>query len=161
MYMFIRFTKSNFTPHQISHYMERSLESPYEDRKCDLFCCGRYVPSRLVFIGRDNLGHALHRLATMFEDLYTDRDGNSAHIRMNVERGGGEAFQDILRELIQTSDNQWTSEGPPQLIPLPLSQARDDARLLKRYANVDDVLPVFRFAEALQRDSVYSIRWTA
>jgi hypothetical protein len=166
MYMFIRFTKSNFTPQQILEYMEEALESPHKRIKRYLFSCKHYVPSRLVFVGRDNLKHGLRRLSVMFKDLYEDEDDNaelikSAHIRMNVERGGGEAFQNILRELIQSSDDQWTSEGPSALIPLPLSQPRDFARQLNRYARAADVLPVFNFAEELQRDPVYSIRCSA
>jgi hypothetical protein len=165
MYMFIRITKSNFTPRQISEYIQGTLVSPHARTKGHVLCGGRYVPDELTFCGRDNIAVGLDTILLLFKDLYKPmrnvRDVESmraAHKRLNVEHGGREAFQDILRELIQTPDDQWTSEGPSPLIPLPLSQARKDARQLNLCARAANVLPVFSFAEALQRDPVYSVK---
>jgi hypothetical protein len=167
--MIIRFTKSNFSPRQILEYIEWTFENPYQCKKGMTLCCRDYVPNELTFCGRGNITRGLLTISLLFENLYRAKWNaqdakliRAAHTRLNVERGGGEAFQNIFRELIRTSGDRWTPEGPSTLISLPLSQTREEARQIhRRYTRAADVLPVFSFAEALQRDPVYSIRWPA
>jgi hypothetical protein len=137
MYMFIRFTESNFTPEKILKYMEKTFDCDDGDGKEDKLRGERYVPDNLVFPGRNSIAVGLHTISLLFKDLYRsqwDVRGKglmlAANARLNAKYGSGLVFQSTLRELIQTSDEDWTSKGPSTRIPPPLSQARE---MLGRY----------------------------
>jgi hypothetical protein len=141
MYMFIRFTKSNFDPQQVLDYIENMFENSDPEHKGAMLGSGRYIPRDLKFEGRNNLSTGLIMISLEFEGLYriTYRMEDltraaKQHARLNkVTGGGGESIRRLIRELIQTSDEQWTSKGPSVLIPLPLSEARQK---LRRYVKM-------------------------
>jgi hypothetical protein len=140
-YMFICFTKSNFDPQQVLNYIENTFENHDPRIKGALLGSREYVTLALRFEGRNNLSRALLMISLEFQYLYLLPFTKEEIKRANKRRawlnkaigGGGETIQGLIHELIQTSDEQWTSKGSSVLIPLPLSEAR---LKLRRYVNM-------------------------
>jgi hypothetical protein len=140
-YVFIRFTKSNFDPQQVLDYIENTFENSAPEHKGAMLGSGLYIPRDLKFEGRNKLSTGLIMISLEFEGLYRRAKTKKAmkraserHTWLNKVTGcGGEAVQGLIRELIQTSDEQWTSKVPSELIPLPLSEARQK---LRRYVKM-------------------------